>query len=84
LTTILSANGRSVTAVGHANASLDFVNGTETDTGLIIRADQPSGAPLYLDRGQLVFDPDCDLIFDAGPHPSLHGDLGGLCAALAP
>jgi hypothetical protein len=83
-TTVFSANGRSVTAVGHANTKLDLVNGTETDTGLIIRADQPTGGPLYLDRGRLVFDPDGNVVFEAGPHPSLHGDFGGLCASLAP
>src|SRR3954453_17009585 len=59
-------------------------SGTETDTGLIIRVDQPTGGPLYLDRGRLVFDPDGNVVFEAGPHPSLHGDFGGICASLAP
>jgi hypothetical protein len=42
------------------------------------------------DRGRLVFDLDpetgeyVDLIFEAGPHPSLHGDFGDLCAVLTP
>jgi len=39
---------------------------------------------LYLDRGHLIFDSSGNLTFEAGPHPSLHGDIDGLCAALTP
>jgi hypothetical protein len=43
-----------------------------------------------MDRGRLIWNIDSngemvgDPIFEAGPHPELNGDFGGLCAALTP
>jgi hypothetical protein len=44
-----------------------------------------------MDRGRLVWSVDPETgdfafppVFEAGPHPQLHGDLGGLCEALTP
>ena len=43
-----------------------------------------------MDRGRLIWNIDAngemvgDPIFEAGPHPELHGDFRGLCAALSP
>jgi hypothetical protein len=78
-----TANGLTVSTAGHILTVVDLVNGTFTPTGVIIRTSLPTGGTLYLDRGRLVFVND-NLVFEAGPHPQLHGDVQGLCAALTP
>jgi len=47
----------------------------------------PGTGVVLMDRGRLVWniDPETgetveDPVFEAGPHPSLHGDFGELCA----
>lgn len=79
----LSANGLSVGQAAHGVSIFNVASGTETDMGVIIRVFLPNGATLFMDRGRLVFDANGNLVFEAGPHPSLHGDFPGLCAALS-
>lgn len=78
-----TANGLTVSTAGHLVTVVDLVNGTATVTGVIIRTSLPTGGTIYLDRGRLVFDAN-GLVFEAGPHPQLHGDVAGVCAALTP
>jgi hypothetical protein len=82
-TGFFSANGLTVNTAG-ATRSLFDLNGGETDSGINIRVSLPKGGILYIDRGRLVFDDNGNLVSEAGPHPSLHGDFPGLCAALTP
>src|SRR5262245_18896534 len=79
-----SANGLSVNQTSHQVSIFDLVAGTEAQIGIVIRVSLPGGGMLYLDRGRLVLDANGNLVFEAGPHPSLHGDFPGLCAALTP
>jgi hypothetical protein len=80
-----TANGLTVSTAGHLVTVRDLVNGTVTVTGVIIHTSLPTGGTIYLDRGRLVFDVNNDtLVFEAGPHPQLHGDVAGVCAALTP
>jgi hypothetical protein len=79
-----SANGLSVSQTSHTLSIINLVTGTETDIGIIIHVSLPGGGTLYLDRGRLVVDANGNVVFEAGPHPSLHGDFPGLCAALTP
>jgi hypothetical protein len=83
-TGVFSANGLTVDTAGASLARFDLVNGGETDAGINIRVSLPRGGILYIDRGRLVFDGNGNLVFEAGSHPSLHGDIDGLCAALTP
>ena len=83
-TGVFSANGLTVDTAGASLARFDLVNGGETDAGINIRVSLPRGGILYIDRGRLVFDSNGNLVFEAGSHPSLHGDIDGLCAALTP
>jgi hypothetical protein len=82
-TGFFSASGLTVDTAG-ATLSIFDLNGGETDAGINIRVSLPGGRILYIDRGRLVFDDDGNLVSEAGPHPSLHGDIDGLCAALTP
>jgi hypothetical protein len=82
-TGVFTANGLAVNIAG-ASLSIFNVNGGMTDAGINIRVSLPGGGILYIDRGRLVFDNNGNLVFEAGSHPSLHGDFPGLCAALTP
>ena len=83
LTGVFTANGLAVNIAG-ASLTIVNVNGGVTDAGINIRVSLPGGGILYIDRGRLVFDNNGNLVFEAGSHPSLHGDFPGLCAALTP
>ena len=82
-TGVFSANGLAVNTAG-AGLGIFDLNGGETDAGINIRVSLPGGGILYIDRGRLVVDDNGNLVSEAGPHPSLHGDIPGLCAALTP
>jgi hypothetical protein len=82
-TGVFTANGLAVNIAG-ASLGIFNVNGGETNAGINIRVSLPGGGILYIDRGRLVFDSNGNLVFEAGFHPSLHGDIPGLCAALTP
>ena len=82
-TGVFTANGLAVDVAG-ATLSIFDLNGGETDAGINIRVSLPGGGILYIDRGRLVVDDNGNLVFEAGHHPSLHGDIDGLCAALTP
>jgi|SRR5215469_6362704 len=82
-TGVFAANGLTVDVAGATRMLFDL-NGGETDAGINIRVSLPGGGILYIDRGRLVFDDNGNLVSEAGSHPSLHGDIDGLCAALTP
>ena len=82
-TGVFTANGLAVDVAG-AGLGIFGINGGETNAGIDIRVSLPGGGILYIDRGRLVFDDNGNLVSEAGPHPSLHGDIPGLCAALTP
>jgi hypothetical protein len=79
-----TANGLTVPTASDNMKQFDLINGAETDAGIEIRVSLPSGGILYIDVGRLIFDGNGNVVFEAGPHPSLHGDFPGLCAALTP
>jgi hypothetical protein len=86
----LSANGITLQIQQAYTRHFDFVDNTVAETGLIFHYRLPGTGVVLSDRGRLVFnlDPEtgeyADLIFEAGPHPTLHGDFGDLCAVLTP
>jgi hypothetical protein len=79
----LTANGITIRFARSDNQFFEL-DGTVTEVGLVFRDLLPGLGVVLMDRGRLVFDGDGQLVFEAGPHPQLHGDYGGLCAALAP
>lgn len=79
----LTANGVSV-RLGRSVNQFFELDGTVTEVGLVFRDSAPGVGVVLMDRGRLVFDGNGELVFEAGPHPQLHGDFGELCSALAP
>lgn len=87
----LSANGITLTARSSLNQILDFEASTVVEVGLVFQNAGPGTGVVLMDRGRLVWSVDPETgdfafppVFEAGPHPQLHGDLGGLCEALTP
>jgi hypothetical protein len=78
-----SANGITLREIERGQLFIDLVEGTETNVGLVFRVFLPDGGTVIADVGRLVFDAEGNVIFEAGPHPALHGDFAALCAALS-
>jgi hypothetical protein len=87
----MSANGLSLRDVSADNKMYDFRTNTVQEVGLVFRDFLPGNRVVISDRGRLIFhfDPETlepygDPLFEAGPHPELHGDIAALCRALTP
>jgi hypothetical protein len=83
VTGTFGANGLVVNQAVHSVTVFDLTTGTEIDLGLVTRIFGSNGT-LQTEVGRLEFDADGNVIFEAGPHPALHGDFSALCAALTP
>ena len=86
----LSANGIEVRDTATDNRFFDLRTQTLVEVGLVFRDWAPGVGVVLMDRGRLIWNLDDNgemvdpPIFEAGPHPELHGDLGELCAVLTP
>jgi hypothetical protein len=87
----LSGNGITLNAHQSLNQFLDFEDSTVIEVGLVFKNAGPGTGVALMDRGRLVWSVDPDTgdwlfppIFEAGPHPQLHGDVSTLCEALTP
>jgi hypothetical protein len=87
----LSANGITLGSRSADNGHFDFTENTVVETGLVFQYQLPGTGVVLMDRGRLVWNIDPETgemigepVFEAGPHPQLHGDYGDLCAALTP
>jgi hypothetical protein len=87
----VSANGIELRDFSSDNKFTDLRNSTQREVGLVFRDNFAGGKVVIMDRGRLVwdFDPDTgepvgDPLFEAGPHPELHGEVAALCQALTP
>ena len=86
----LSANGIDLRFASSDNKFYDLQNQTLAEVGLVFRYSAPGVGAVLMDRGRLIWNIDAngemvgDPVFEAGPHPELNGDFGGLCAALTP
>ena len=63
---------------------MDVVEGQLKVGGVVFRITVPGSGAIFLDVGRFIIDLDDDsLVFLAGQHQFLEGDLDGLCAALS-
>jgi hypothetical protein len=89
-TGVLSANGIQLRFFSNDHKFADLRTQTMTELGVVFRYSAPGLGVVLMDRGRLIWNIDAngemvgDPIFEAGPHPELHGDFRGLCAALSP
>ena len=80
----VTANGITLLEHGRENNFYDAVTGTQMDASLEFRVWLPGLGVVIMDRGRLLFDPDGNVVFEAGPHPALEGAFSALCEALTP
>jgi hypothetical protein len=80
----MTANGITLIEVDHNTDTTNLVDGTETLVGIVFRESLPGLGIAIMDVGRLSGTLDGTLLFEAGPHPALDGDLTTLCAALTP
>lgn len=85
----LSANGITLRVRQADNLRFDFGENTVMETGLVFQYQLPGTGVVLMDRDRLVWNIDPETgemvgppVFEAGPHPFLHGDLGHFCAVL--
>ena len=82
----ISGNGISLPEADHNVFFVDVADEIVSQIGIVFRVSVPGGGPpVIFDRGRLVFDESAGvLLFEAGPHPGLHGELDALCVSLTP
>lgn len=85
----LSANGITLQGRSSLNQMFDLEESTVIEVGLVFMNSGPGTGVALMDRGRLVWSVDPDTgewifppVFEAGPHPQLHGDITSLCEAL--
>jgi hypothetical protein len=77
-----SANGNVLPEHGATNETFDLIAGTDSYIGLIqVKLGPGEGVSVF--AGNVCFDADGNLIFEAGLHQVLEGDTAAYCAALA-
>lgn len=74
--------GKSVPDASNFTVTTDLVTGTRTFTGAVRVDTAPGVGVVFQAVGRVVFGPDGSLLFEAGPHDDLDGNLGPLCAYL--
>jgi hypothetical protein len=74
--------GSSVSGSDHYTIEFLAVKGTFTRVGLWFHLNLPGGGVVLRDVGRVVFNEDGDLVFIAGQHQWLSGNLGALCEVL--
>jgi hypothetical protein len=81
------ANPATGTVVAGAHEALmvdrDFTTGTVTRHGLRLIVTVPGLGVVLLDAGTFVIDAAGTLVFEAGPHQLLHGEVAQFCAAMS-
>jgi hypothetical protein len=79
-TTTFQMDGGPIVKVTYHETFHDYFDGTASEVGVPIKV-AVDGNLLVLDAGKLIFGPDGELTFEAGPHPIFHEGFD-LCALL--
>src|SRR5262245_3595836 len=81
----LTANGKTLNSDFSAMIQIDLDAETTKVVGTVYNIQVPGRGNVLLDAGNVVFDDSTgDVVHLAGPHQQLTGDVGALCAYLAP
>lgn len=88
LTITVTANGTTLTMQNQSflftlTYNADGSVNTVTYSGPVWKFTLPGGGVVYLDTGTVTFDSEDNIVFEAGPHQDLNGDVEAFCAALA-
>jgi hypothetical protein len=78
-----SANGVSLSDTADFTHTYDFTTGINGDLGVTTHVIIPSGGTVLIEAGRVLSDDQGNLLFIAGKHPAISGDISAYCAALA-
>jgi hypothetical protein len=78
------SNGKSLRDTGERHITLDYVNNTFTESGVLRHITVPGSGIVLHESGRIITSlTDDSVIFMAGPHQLFSGDESEFCAALA-
>jgi hypothetical protein len=85
----VSANGITLITHGQDNVTINVANQTVMEVGIAGGDYLPGLGVVIQDQGRLIWSLDAFFnggspLVEDGPHPSLDGNIGALCAALTP
>jgi hypothetical protein len=78
-----SANGVSLPDTADFTHTYDFTTGINGDLGVITHVIVPNGGTVLINAGRVLSDDQGNLLFVAGNHQAISGDISAYCAALA-
>jgi hypothetical protein len=78
-----SANGVSLSERADFIHTFDFTTEINGDIGVITHVLTPGGGTVLIEAGRVLSDEEGNLLFVAGNHPTISGDISAYCAALA-
>jgi hypothetical protein len=78
-----SANGVSLPDTADFTHTFDFTTGINGDLGVTTHVIIPNGGTVLTEAGRVLSDEQGNLLFVAGNHRAISGDVSGYCAALA-
>jgi hypothetical protein len=77
-----SANGVTLSDDADFTHTFDFTTGINGDLGVITHVIIPNGGTVLIDAGRVLSDDQGNLLFVAGNHQMISGDVSAYCAAL--
>jgi hypothetical protein len=77
-----SANGVSLRDTADFTHTFDFTTGINGDLGVTTHVIIPNGGIVLIDAGRVLSDEQGNLLFVAGNHQVISGDIAAYCAAL--
>jgi hypothetical protein len=78
-----SANGISLPDTADFTHTFDFTTGINGDLGVTTHVIIPNGGTVLTEAGRVLSDEQGNLLFVAGNHQAISGDVSAYCAALA-
>ncbi|MDP9255946.1 MAG: hypothetical protein M3Q31_05245 [Actinomycetota bacterium] len=78
-----TANGKTLLANYPLVSITSFPSGAGVNVGLYVNYTVPGAGAVLLDAGRIVFNPDGTVVFEAGLHQRIDGDVGAFCAYFA-
>jgi len=78
-----SANGVTLPDTADFTHTFDFTTGINGDLGVTTHVIIPNGGTVLIDAGKVLSDEQGNLLFVAGNHQAISGDVSAYCAALA-
>jgi hypothetical protein len=78
-----SVTGKTVALRGHIQVITNVTTGSTTFVGPVLMGNSQGVGSVIKDTGRIVFDPDGNIAFEAGPHDAIDTDGAVFCSAVS-